>query len=278
VPGASGDARSDYGPSTSHMHPNARQQHATVGQFTGFGFSPFAPLEWDSDYSDFANQYEPQGELLQEQHVGTCATNDFSIASPVTTINSSHQHVQSAGRTPATQAQMPSFSPSPPQPAQKQPVAQAGMKRKLGSDPSPVVSQSASNAGEKPSKRQNISRESPDASNTSPAVAAAADVPPPPTTRAAAPSAPDETASQSAVLENTHIDRRKGQSEGNGPQERVANAAKSRRVQESPGGLAVLPAGKVFPIQIGSELFRLSGASISSDGKHMDNVAWRDLS
>lgn len=28
-----------------------------------------------------------------------------------------------------------------------------------------------------------------------------------------------------------------------------------------------LPAGKVFPIQIGSELFKLSGASISSDGK-----------
>jgi hypothetical protein len=27
-----------------------------------------------------------------------------------------------------------------------------------------------------------------------------------------------------------------------------------------------LPAEKVFPIQIGSELFRLSGASISSDG------------
>jgi hypothetical protein len=30
----------------------------------------------------------------------------------------------------------------------------------------------------------------------------------------------------------------------------------------------ILPHGKVFPIQIGSELFRLSGASISSDGMH----------
>jgi hypothetical protein len=29
----------------------------------------------------------------------------------------------------------------------------------------------------------------------------------------------------------------------------------------------VLPARKVFPIQIGDKLFRLSGASISSDGK-----------
>lgn len=30
----------------------------------------------------------------------------------------------------------------------------------------------------------------------------------------------------------------------------------------------ILPHEKVFPIQIGSDLFRLSGASISSDGKH----------
>jgi hypothetical protein len=29
----------------------------------------------------------------------------------------------------------------------------------------------------------------------------------------------------------------------------------------------ILPHEKVFPIQIGSELFRLSGASISSDGQ-----------
>ena len=34
------------------------------------------------------------------------------------------------------------------------------------------------------------------------------------------------------------------------------------------GTSSALPAGKVFPIQIGSELFKLSGASISSDGKN----------
>lgn len=31
----------------------------------------------------------------------------------------------------------------------------------------------------------------------------------------------------------------------------------------------ILPHEKVFPIQIGSELFRLSGASISSDGMYL---------
>ena len=32
----------------------------------------------------------------------------------------------------------------------------------------------------------------------------------------------------------------------------------------------ILPHERVFPIQIGSELFRLSGASISSDGMYFD--------
>jgi len=48
---------------------------------------------------------------------------------------------------------------------------------------------------------------------------------------------------------------------------------KARMVPEMPVALTtVLPAGKVFPIQIGSELFRLSGASLSSDGKDGESV------
>lgn len=41
----------------------------------------------------------------------------------------------------------------------------------------------------------------------------------------------------------------------------------SRRTMTDPSIPVVLPARKVFPIQIGDKLFRLSGASISSDGK-----------
>lgn len=41
----------------------------------------------------------------------------------------------------------------------------------------------------------------------------------------------------------------------------------SRRGFSDPGVPMVLPARKVFPIQIGDRLFRLSGASISSDGQ-----------
>lgn len=44
----------------------------------------------------------------------------------------------------------------------------------------------------------------------------------------------------------------------------ILQAGKESRASSS---VPVLPAEKVFPIQIGSELFRLSGASISSDGQ-----------
>lgn len=42
----------------------------------------------------------------------------------------------------------------------------------------------------------------------------------------------------------------------------------TRRVVEAAADAAsILPPGRVFPVQIGSELFKLSGASISSDGE-----------
>jgi hypothetical protein len=47
-----------------------------------------------------------------------------------------------------------------------------------------------------------------------------------------------------------------------------AQSDQKRRILEAPAP-SFLPAGKVFPVQIGSELFRLSGASISSDGNAM---------
>jgi hypothetical protein len=52
-------------------------------------------------------------------------------------------------------------------------------------------------------------------------------------------------------------------------QKETVDLTKDRRIVEISSKLTtVLPAGKVFPIQIGSELFRLSGASISSDGQY----------
>ena len=48
--------------------------------------------------------------------------------------------------------------------------------------------------------------------------------------------------------------------------------ARRRTLAEVPQAPMLLPARKVFPIQIGSELFRLSGASISSDGQSLPHL------
>lgn len=54
-----------------------------------------------------------------------------------------------------------------------------------------------------------------------------------------------------------------------GAQDSTRNQADTQqRGLSDPNIAMVLPARKVFPIQIGDKLFRLSGASISSDGKH----------
>jgi hypothetical protein len=256
----------------NHHDYSAHQHQVAPGQLTGFGFSPSMPSGWDwtnsIDFAEFTNQYEPQGELVPEDHNEINTTNDFSIPLPVTAGESAYQAFQqnqSATPTPnTTQTQNPLSPPPPPRPQQQSPVVQTGMKRKIDSEPGLAVSQDGSTAIENPSKRQNRSRQSSDASATSPVLAAPGNARPPPTTRAAAPAAPIEAVSQRTSQDNPKTERRKG----TGPQGRVIDVSTPRRVQETPGGLDILPAGKVFPIQIGSELFRLSGASISSDGMH----------
>ncbi|TAQ90347.1 hypothetical protein B7494_g1338 [Chlorociboria aeruginascens] len=70
---------------------------------------------------------------------------------------------------------------------------------------------------------------------------------------------------------------RQASTEENGPGQQPMTATARKWNTEIPH---VLPHERVFPIQIGSELFRLSGASISSDGKytaltyfHFDSVS-----
>ena len=62
---------------------------------------------------------------------------------------------------------------------------------------------------------------------------------------------------------------------GKKPEQPESSAAvQTRKIAELPKFAPVLPAGRVFPIQIGSELFRLSGASISSDGQYI-RLSWQ---
>ncbi|KAH6872300.1 BTB/POZ domain-containing protein [Alternaria rosae] len=247
---------------------NAAQHPVMAGQFAGLGFGSSVPTGWDAiDFTDFTDQYEPQGELVQEYQSQVDPINNFNIPLPVSAGEAAYQAFsQSQSVTPApnvAQSQNQSSPPLPPAPAQQQqrPAIQAGTKRKVDTD-SPSAAQQDSTAAENPPKRQNVSRQPSDASAASPVVTAPADAQTPAMTRTAATT---ETTPRQVSRENTNTERRKEQSKGTGPQGRVIDVSTPRRVPGSPGALDTLPAGKVFPIQIGSELFRLSGASISSD-------------
>ncbi|KAL5118004.1 hypothetical protein ACEQ8H_004150 [Pleosporales sp. CAS-2024a] len=237
-------------------------------QFPGYGYSNSLPAGWDwansIDFPDMTTQYEPQGELIAElQQAGTA--NDFSIRLPVAPAdtpfyNSTHGAAVAALHPPLAHTPL---SP-PPKPPQR-PVVTTGMKRKAESEPDSAASQSASHAAEAAqqthSKRQNKSRQSSTSSLPSPAVVDMLDARQSPVARPALAHAFSEPAPHA----NTEPARKQEQSKGTGPQGRVIDVSKPRRVAESAQGAEMLPAGKVFPIQIGSELFRLSGASISSD-------------
>jgi len=74
-------------------------------------------------------------------------------------------------------------------------------------------------------------------------------------------------ASDVTMQPSTELQRRKGFDKGTTAAGRQLEAVRPRKIVEASGDVDILPREKVFPIQIGSELFRLSGASISSDGK-----------
>jgi hypothetical protein len=269
-----------HDPALRYQAYGVHQQQPVPGQFGGYGFNPAMPMGWDwtnsLDFSEFTTQYEPQGELAEElQHSVT--TNDFSIPLPVTTADANFNRPghASAVTTPNPLLAHNPLSP-PPKPPQR-PVIQTGMKRKAESEPDSAVSQTASNATEvqqNPPKRPNKSRQSSTTSLPSPIVVEPHETRQSPTSQTPVARAPSEPKPQA----NTDIIQ-KDRSKGTGPQGRVIDVSKPRKVVESPGNLDnMLPAGKVFPIQIGSELFRLSGASISSDGKHSPDNFWAQIS
>jgi hypothetical protein len=271
-----------HDPSMRYQAFGVQQQQQQVpqvpqvpGQYSGYGFSPSAPLGWDwtnsLDFSEFTGQYEPQGELVDEQQQ-TITDNDFSIPLPVTTVDSGFQASHASNTVTPSPANVPSALSPPPKPPQR-PVVQTGVKRKADSELDSAISQTASIAPEpQPNqpKRHNKSRQSSTSSLPSPSIAEPAETRPSPMAQ----STIARNASEPTPHGNTELPRRKEQSKGTGPQGRVIDVSRPRRVVESPGGPDMLPAGKVFPIQIGSELFRLSGASISSDGKHSTKPSW----
>jgi len=101
------------------------------GQFQGYEFSPSAPLNWDwtnsIDFTNFTNQYEPQGELVQELENQALTTNEFNVSMPVTSTEPAFQIPQQTQSAPpiAASSQNPL---SPPLRPPQRPVVQTGLK------------------------------------------------------------------------------------------------------------------------------------------------------
>lgn len=260
--------------------------------FSPYGETAGGPLDsWDwniaGSYGQFGGYFEPQGELAQQLQTQNIQPQDFGVPLPV------YSHRRESFRQP-TPSQPPVLSSQqsspatllrpPPRPSQR-PMIQTGMKRKAESEPgsassaatpstfdhqayrratsqsrSSSVSESIEARGESqtagPSQTQAERRSS--ASEMTQGAAATATITETAARSADEPSQPQRTTSASKPQDQSLSNKEKT----------VAAAKAARKIPELPvTALSVLPAGKVFPIQIGCDLFRLSGASISSDGE-----------
>ena len=229
------------------------------------GLGNFGVQAWlpPSPYLSFAPQpiYEPTGELIDE-HIHTFDQFDSPPSRQPSEILTAQRALQPTGSTGRP------FSTNPPSSKNiiaPPPPLRSALKRKADSD---ANSPSNSESGRKKQSNE-------------PGSAAARTV----SFSRMSDSEGDGLASSEVVAEDSSS--RSGTVRGAkpGPQQPVDHGSQGRGsvkspttaprpatkgtgilYKQKPSAPSILPPEKVFPIQIGSELFRLSGASISSDG------------
>ncbi|KAI9797352.1 MAG: hypothetical protein M1833_005532 [Piccolia ochrophora] len=244
-------------------------------------------FDWDASFDTLSaaapNFYDPQGELADEAVGQQPAIQDFNIPQPV-------QGDQDSGLSNA----LGGYLKEDPTPANLHPgfpqipfagqTVHAGVKRKYDAEPKSASASSAEadwiggetvRRGLRQSSSGRVSRP------TSASIVgenrgfaeAQPGVPVQKRTSATtnnAPNAPPKgrATATSAPVKSTSTRRRAsdGDEHGVGAPPGIMRSSKGSTYPEIPN---ILPHEKVFPIQIGSELFRLSGASISSDGYHV---------
>ena len=203
------------------------------------------PLESVGESSSY--YYEPVGELLQEQREQRPVRSEFTIPHAVSSSSPHWPFPSTAVASTAHDAfavpRRPSGIPPP----------LAGNKRKSLSD------RESAGAPKQPEQK----RSSRIMSDTGEEFTSPVDARPPahstrsqggPSTRLGGGTEGSESGPRPTGSD----------SETAGPEPRTSGL---RRTLQDPSIPMVLPARKVFPIQIGDKLFRLSGASISSDGE-----------
>lgn len=222
--------------------PQLPQQTPPAPLASYHGFDPYAQAAWDwtqpMGFTDLAtSQAQPQGDVLAEPHGRKDSPDEFSIPPAVNPLSA-----------PPRLPQRPAISPA--------------MKRKSDAEMQ-ASTQPFPNEHQNPSKRRAVSHASSTASQSSPVLAVLAEAQPSPVVANNVAKTP---ANQPGVESNGEALWRKGVGKGTGPQGKETDVSEPRIVVEASGGSDMLPAGRVFPIQIGSALFRLSGASLCSDG------------
>lgn len=213
----------------------------------GVTMHPVETSTWDWDppvenVGETSYYYEPQGELLQEQREQRQAETEFSIPHVVSRSGVqwplSASPVGSIGNDGFAVPKRPSGALS----------SIAGSKRKSTFD-----REKADFGKQQDQKRfSRIMSESGVDEPTSPAQNTRSQ-----SSSSARPRSTTDTSESRPRLSASDADPA-------APQASTSGA----RTLSDPSIPMVLPARKVFPIQIGDKLFRLSGASISSDGKH----------
>lgn len=264
------------------------------------------------DFGDFAATfYEPQGQLAApEMQAQQSMLSDFSTPYRVASETFPSSVLPTTTLAPERTLSLSNPSPIAPQqtehlptpvtaePGQASGPIRAGMKRKAEESAPTTSATSAATAtptaptiaAPSPAKRQSLVRTTSvsQASSSRPAMTRSQShsqpaPPPPPAPRVSespsdtgspwsGPPPPAEPTSsrQPQPAESSSSMKKPEKKAEKQPESALTQA---RKIPELPKFSSVLPAGKVFPIQIGSELFRLSGASISSDGQYI-RLSW----
>ena len=247
------------GPSSKNGRQSSQEGLLQIPSEGGVTRRPLETSIWDWDTplesvgESSSYYYEPQGELLQEQRDQRPARTEFSIPHAIA-ASSAHwpfpaSAVGSIGKDRLAVPQRPYGVPPP----------LAGNKRKSLSD------REGASAGKQPDQKRSFRI----MSDTNEEPISPEDARPP------AHNTRSQSSPGSRVRSVTEVDD--GRTRPAIPEGDTARAqpgaSRPRRTLEDPSTPMVLPARKVFPIQIGDKLFRLSGASISSDGKHISMTA-----
>ncbi|GME33211.1 Btb poz domain-containing protein [Neofusicoccum parvum] len=243
--------------------------------------------DWENaiDFTDVAEFYEPQGELASGQYQPPGQDFSFphaiSVSDPSVSANS--PQLTSSGGSPFLDAQAASnpypalpfaFLP-PPARGSTSASAQPAMKRKDRSESASIGSSAALPFGhdsmQEPAAKRTATSRSSSVADESPTVTQGASFVNPPV------ASPDALGNAARGASVASAAQQAGQPTPAGPANASSGthpmATRPRKIAEIGSKYsAILPAGKVFPIQIGNELFRLSGASISSDGESSFNV------